>query len=714
MPSSAPEKGSVGIRKSLPIRLIIKLYICISIFILTMKRLFLAFLMTFSIGTGLLHAQQLEPVKWKFNTIKINDSVAELQFSATIQDQWHLYALSHNNGIENPIEFTFTPSPHYSLMGKVKEPKPVVHFDPAFGDTSRYFVKNVTFKQRVKIHSGDPFDLKGEIDGQACIEGRCVQVPKKFSFRIEGYAAPVSSATVENTDTATPALLTEERIDSASEQNVTTPESSSVEESEPLWRFFLFAFLGGLAGLLMPCVFPMIPMTVSYFMKSKNPKLDALTYGGSIVIIYVLIGVILSLIFGPDFANIISTHWIPNILFALIFIFFAISLFGYFEIALPSKWVNKSAKMESSGGFIGIFFMALTLVLVSFSCTLPIAGAVALNSVGGSLFKPILGMLGFSLGIAIPFTLFAFFPGLLKKMPKSGGWMNTLKVILAFVELAFALKFLNVPDQTYHWGILDREVYLAFWIVIFTLMGFYLLGKIRFPHDSEMPYQKSWPRFILAIFTFSFVVYMIPGLFGAPLKAISGWLPPMTTQDFDINQIVRQEAGSTYRISSNENTREAAKYSETLHLPHGISGYFDYDQALEVARKENKPLFIDFTGHGCVNCRNVENAVWIDKRVRDIFAQELVVVALYVDDKRIKLNPEDQITDKDGDLITSLGKKNMYIQNTVYKENSQPCYIIVDHDGSVLAGPTYYELNPDKYIQFLHAGINAFKEKHSR
>jgi thiol:disulfide interchange protein DsbD len=367
--------------------------------------------------------------------------------------------------------------------------------------------------------------------------------------------------------------------------------------------------------------------------------------------------------------------------------------------------------MESRGGLIGVFFMALTLVLVSFSCTLPIAGAVALNSADGSFFKPIIGMLGFSLGIAVPFTLFAFFPGMLKTMPKSGGWMNTMKVLLAFVELAFALKFLNVPDQTYGWGILDREVYLAFWIVIFSLMGFYLLGKIRFPHDDEMPVQKSWFRYMLAIFTFSFVVYLIPGMFGAPLKAISGWLPPMPTQDFDISKIVREETATYTGELSETDTWETPRYTDKLHLPHGIFGYFDLDQALRVAKKANRPVFIDFTGHGCVNCRNVESAVWADPRVREKFAREFVVVAQYVDDKVIKLLPEDQILDNNGNPITMLGKKAMFYEQNRYKENSQPCYFIVDVDGSVLHGPIYYELNVENYLKFLEEGVKKFREK---
>ena len=655
---------------------------------------------------GSVFAQET-PVTWDFKTVKVNDSIAELQFQASIQENWHLYSQTHNNGMEMPIEFNFISANNYSRIGKVTEPNPIVHYDPMFNDTSKYFVNSVTFKQKVKILQNEPFAIKGRISGQACIDGRCVALDKKFSFDIQNFDHATADIPVENDTEDTG---DEDNTSTASIQS--TDNTNNNKEEESLWSFFVVAFLGGLVGLLMPCVFPMIPMTVSYFMKSgSKAKLHALIYGLSIVVIYVFFGIILSLIFGPDFANILSTHWIPNILFAIIFIIFALSFFGYFEITLPSSWVNKSAKMENTGGLIGIFFMALTLVLVSFSCTLPIAGAVALNSVGGSLLKPIVGMLGFSLGIAIPFTLFAFFPGLLKKMPKSGGWMNTLKVVLAFIELAFALKFINVPDQTYHWGILDREIYLALWIVLFSLMGIYLLGKIKFPLDDDMPVQKSPFRFMMAIITFAFVVYMIPGMFGAPLKAISGWLPPMTTQDFDISDIVRQEAGSA-TAANTISMEEVALYADQLDLPHGIRGYFDYDQALRIATQLNKPVFIDFTGHGCVNCRNVENAVWIDPQVRKMFAEEFVVVALYVDDKNIKLPEGQQITDQDGDPITTLGGKNMFIQNTIYKENSQPCYFIVDNDGSVLAGPTYYEKDVNRYMEFLKSGIIAYQEKH--
>ena len=668
----------------------------------------LAFCAAFLLCTFTLYAQE-SPVKWDYKTVKVNDSVAELQLHATIQPQWHLYAQSHNNGVELPIEFTFNPDSKYKRLGKVQEPKPTEENDEIFG-LSKYFTKEVTFKQRVKVLDSEPFTIKGKLEGQACIEGRCTPVFEKFSFDVKGFDNVKAPAEPDVAEEPTPDSATTFAIAPAPEPQDAAKADSEKEES--LWRYFLIAIGGGLVGLLMPCVFPMIPMTVSFFSKEGHKgKRDALLYGLFIVLIFLTFGLVLSAIFGADLGNIMSTHWIPNLLFAIIFLIFAFSLLGYFEITLPSSWVNGSAKRQRQGGIVGIFFMALTLVLVSFSCTLPIAGAVALNAAGGTFIKPIIGMLGFSLGIAVPFTLFALFPNLLKKLPKSGGWMNTLKVILAFVELAFALKFINVPDQTYHWGILDREVYLAFWIVIFGLLGLYLLGKIRFPLDDEYPVQKSWFRFTLALFVFAFVVYMIPGMFGAPLKAISGWLPPMTTQDFDISNIVRTESGNGGATTSTYQWTEEPMYADKLEIPFGIKGYFDYDQALRVAKKEGKPVFLDFTGHGCTNCRNVENAVWIDPEVRRIFAEEVIVCTMYADDKVIPLpdSEKGKLKDADGDPITMLGEKNRLIEQTIYKENSQPCYFVVDPDGKVLSGPTYYERDKDKYIKFLREGIDKYK-----
>lgn len=667
--------------------------------------LFVALMM----GIVTLFAQQ-SPVKWDFKSVKVNDSVAELQIHATIQPEWHLYAQKKGEGqIEMPLLFNFTASPQYERLGKVVEPTPQSDYDDILDAHSNFYTKQVTFKQRVKVKDSKPFTIKGKLEGQACIEGRCTPVEQKFSFDIKGFDNVKATAEPEVAEEPTPDSAATASIAPAPENP--EPSTAEPEKEESLWRYFLFAIGGGLVGLLMPCVFPMIPMTVSFFSKEGHKgKRDALLYGLFIVLIFLTIGLVLSAIFGADLGNIMSTHWIPNLLFAVIFLIFAFSLLGYFEITLPSSWVNGSAKRQRQGGIAGIFFMALTLVLVSFSCTLPIAGAVALNAAGGKFLKPIIGMLGFSLGIAVPFTLFALFPNLLKKMPKSGGWMNTLKVILAFVELAFALKFINVPDQTYHWGILDREVYLAFWIVIFGLLGLYLLGKIRFPLDDEYPVQKSWFRFTLALFVFAFVVYMIPGMFGAPLKAISGWLPPMTTQDFDISNIVRTESGNGGATASTYQWTEEPMYADKLEIPFGIKGYFDYDQALRVAKKEGKPVFLDFTGHGCTNCRNVENAVWIDPEVRRIFAEELIVCTMYADDKVIPLpdSEKGKLKDADGDPITMLGAKNRYIEQTFYHENSQPCYFVVDPDGKVLSGPTYYERDKDKYIQFLREGIDKF------
>ena len=673
----------------------------------TISRLFLFVALMMGIVT--LFAQQ-SPVKWDFKSVKVNDSVAELQIHATIQPEWHLYAQKKGEGqIEMPLVFNFTASPQYERLGKVVEPTPQSDYDDILDAHSNFYTKQVTFKQRVKVKDSKPFTIKGKLEGQACIEGRCTPVEQKFSFDIKGFDNVKAAAEPEVAEEPAPDSAATATIAPAPEN----PETSTAEpeKEESLWRYFLFAIGGGLVGLLMPCVFPMIPMTVSFFSKEGHKgKRDALLYGLFIVLIFLTIGLVLSAIFGADLGNIMSTHWIPNLLFAVIFLIFAFSLLGYFEITLPSSWVNGSAKRQRQGGIAGIFFMALTLVLVSFSCTLPIAGAVALNAAGGKFLKPIIGMLGFSLGIAVPFTLFALFPNLLKKMPKSGGWMNTLKVILAFVELAFALKFINVPDQTYHWGILDREVYLAFWIVIFGLLGLYLLGKIRFPLDDEYPVQKSWFRFTLALFVFAFVVYMIPGMFGAPLKAISGWLPPMTTQDFDISNIVRTESVNSGATASTYQWTEEPMYADKLEIPFGIKGYFDYDQALRVAKKEGKPVFLDFTGHGCTNCRNVENAVWIDPEVRRIFAEELIVCTMYADDKVIPLpdSEKGKLKDADGDPITMLGAKNRYIEQTFYHENSQPCYFVVDPDGKVLSGPTYYERDKDKYIQFLREGIDKF------
>jgi thiol:disulfide interchange protein DsbD len=424
---------------------------------------------------------------------------------------------------------------------------------------------------------------------------------------------------------------------------------------------------------------------------------------------------VLAVIAGPDIANWLSTHWIPNILFFLIFIIFAASFFGMFEMTLPHWMVNKSDQAADRGGILGPVFMALTLVLVSFSCTGPIVGTILVESAGGQVLKPIIGMFGFSLAFALPFTLFAFFPSWLQGLPKSGGWLNSVKVVLGFLELALGLKFLSVADQTYHWGILDREVYLAFWIVIFFLLGLYLLGKIKFAHDSDVPYL-SVPRLTLAIITFTFVVYLIPGMVGAPLKALSGYLPPQTTHDFDLNAVIRDnvmvyggDGSNTTGQTASKEICDTPKYHEFLHLPHGLQGYFDFDQALQCAKEQNKPIFIDFTGHGCVNCLEMEANVWSDPQVLKILKNEYIVLALYVDDKTTLPENEWVTSTYDGKLKKTIGKKYADLQIAKFGVNAQPFYVLMGHNGEVLAQPRAYDLNVDAFIQFLNTGLDNFK-----
>ncbi|MDE6483176.1 MAG: thioredoxin family protein, partial [Rikenellaceae bacterium] len=458
----------------------------------------------------------------------------------------------------------------------------------------------------------------------------------------------------------------------------------------------------------------MVPMTVSFFMKSSGSKgrgrFMASFYGLSIIALYTLpiaIIIMVTYIAGgdavtADIFNWLSTHWIPNIIFFFTFMIFAASFLGAFEIVLPSSLVNKSDAKADKGGLVGVFFMALTLVLVSFSCTGPIVGSILVQSTQGAIWEPIVTMLVFSAAFALPFTLFAFFPSLLKNLPKSGGWLNSVKVVLGFIELALGLKFLSVADQTYHWGILDREVYIALWIVIFSMLGFYLLGKLRFSHDSEEPYIKV-KKLILAIITFAFVVYLIPGMFGAPLKALSGYLPPMHTHDFNLME-ARGGAGAV----TGDSEARGKKYSDFLHMPHGLNGFFDYEEGMAYARKAGKPVLLDFSGHGCVNCREMEANVWSDKEVLRILGDEYVIISLYVDDKK-ELPESEWVTLPNGKVLKTLGKINANFQTTRFGVNGQPYYILLDNDGKELSQPRGYNLNVQEYIDFLNEGVAKYK-----
>ena len=658
----------------------------------------------FTIGTpaqaGTPKAQILEPVKWNISSKKLTSNTIELKFDATIDNGYHLYSLTIPEDGPLPTVFTFEESGNYSPEGDVKEvTTPINEYDDVFEMDIKFFEGKASFSQIITINSDNVnLPIIGEIAYMVCNDVGCVALYEDFDINI---------------DVKTGKLITESQEIT---EETTYDDDDITGKKASFWGFFLLSFIGGLAAILTPCVFPMIPMTVSFFMKDGEDKakgkVQALIYGFSIIAIYVFIGSVLAVVAGPDIANWLSTHWLPNILFFVIFVVFAASFFGMFEITLPSWMINKSDQSADKGGFLGPVFMALTLVLVSFSCTGPIVGTILVESAGGQVIKPIIGMLGFSLAFALPFTLFAFFPTLLNGLPKSGGWLNSVKVVLGFLELALGLKFLSIADQTYHWGILDREVYLGAWIVIFFLLGLYLLGKIKFAHDSDVPFV-SVPRLFLAVAVFTFVAYLIPGMVGAPLKALSGYLPPQSTHDFDLNTVIRQTV-KAHAFSSGSTDKkelcETPKYSEFLHLPHGLEGYFDYDQALACAKEQNKPLFIDFTGHGCVNCREMESNVWVDPKVLSLLSNDYIVTALYVDDKTTMPESDWYTSNYDGKQKKTIGKKFADLQKDMFGVNAQPFYVLLSPDGKMLTAPRAYDLDVAAFVKFLETGLVNFEK----
>lgn len=670
--------------------------------------------------------QLLDPVKWSYRSVDLGSNQYELTFTATIDSTWHLYSQHVPEGGPEATSIFFDNLDGFSFVDPTtsieeeegfepgttihrvvfQEPQPIEEYDPNFDMVVKYFAQQAVFTKKIQLDSDAPLTITGLYYFMCCDDSRCLQPADfPFSFDFNGGAAAPAQA---------PAAQMEEG-------NMIV--TGQIKDNSSLWVLFFFSILAGFIAILTPCVFPMIPMTVTFFMHNSDNKVkarfQALAYGFSIIFIYTVLGTLVAVTLGANFANWLSTHWIPNVLFFLIFLFFAASFLGMFEITLPSWMINKTDSKADRGGFSGAFFMAFTLVLVSFSCTGPIVGAILVKSAGGAVLEPIVGMFGFSLAFALPFTLFAFFPSWLANLPKSGGWLNSVKVVLGFLELALGLKFLSIADQTYHWGILDREVYIAFWIVIFTLMGFYLLGKIKFAHDSEVHYI-SVPRLMLSIIVFSFVLYMVPGMFGAPLKALSGYMPPQQTHDFDINSIVRDNlkiasfSNSGNKATSAADICETPKYAEFLHLPHGLEGYFDYDQAVACAKAVNKPLFIDFTGHGCVNCREMEANVWSDPRVLQLLRDEFVIAALYVDDKT-RIPEEDWVTSThDGKVKKTVGKKYADFQISRFNVNAQPYYVLFDTEGELLVNPRAYDLDVDKFIAFLKRGIAEFKARNAK
>lgn len=649
-----------------------------------MLTLFLASLLSLS-------AQITQPVSWSISSTDLGDNQYEIVLTAEIEPSWHIYDLGPYQGGPNPTALTFELSEEYELIGEPYIKSQVKRgYDEAFEMEIGTCDSPVIVAQKIKRVSEYETIIKVTVEWQACNHGSCIPPEEELlKITLAGEKNPAVVQSVDNQKVA------------KQDASMTTPKKKS-----SLWAVILEAVLWGFVALATPCVFPMVPMTVSFFLKSGQNKSKrrgrflAAFYGLSIVGLYTLpialIILITYLVGGnaitADIFNWLSTHWLPNIIFFLVFMVFAASFFGAFEIVLPSKLVNSSDKNSDKGGLAGVFFMALTLVLVSFSCTGPIVGTVLIKSTSGEIWEPIITMLAFSIAFALPFTLFAFVPSLLKNLPKSGGWLNTVKVVLGFVELALGMKFLSVADQTYHWGLLNREIYLAIWIVIFSLLGLYLLGKLRFAHDTPSDHI-SVKRLFGAIISFAFVVYMIPGMWGAPLKALSGYLPPITTQEFVITNnpapVVAQDHGEIVK----------PKYSEFLHLPHNLVGFFDYDEALAYSKKVGKPLFVDFTGHGCVNCREMEMRVWSDPRVQNLLREKFVIVALYADDKKV-VDKEDWVTLDDGKVLKTLGKINSEFARRKFNVNAQPFYAILGPDEEPIA-TRGYNLDVEGFIEFL-------------
>ena len=640
-------------------------------------------------------AQMGQPVSWKGQAVQVEGNTYELRMTGTVSGGWHIYDLTdYGSSGPNGTIFTVKAGDKVKLVG---EPyiSSEVHkgYDDIFGIEIGTCEGSVVICQKVELLQGNEVTVPVTVEWQACNDQNCL---------------PPTDCTVEVEFPSGKGLTSVAEAPSAAAETV--PQ----EGGKSLWGLILEAIAWGFVALLTPCVFPMIPMTVSFFLKQNQKGEDgqekkkgrgkwlATVFGLSIVGLYTIpIAVIILVTYfaggaavTADIFNWLATHWLPNLIFFAIFMIFAASFFGAFEITMPSWMVNKSDAKSNGGGLGGVFFVALTLVLVSFSCTGPIVGSVLIKSTQGQFWEPIITMLAFSVAFALPFTLLSFAPSLLNKLPKSGGWLNSVKVVLGFVEVALGFKFLSVADQTYHWGLLDREVYLAIWIVVFTLLGLYLLGKIKFVYDSPVQHLSVF-RLILVIVDFTFVVYMIPGMWGAPLKALSGYLPPITTQDFVLDPA--QHSGG-----SNEAAR---KYSDFLHMPYDIPAFFDYEEARAYAAEVDKPLFIDFTGHGCVNCREMETRVWSDPRALKMMKEDYVVCALYADDKKV-LDKEDWVTTADGKVLKSLGKINSYFALTRYNVNAQPYYAIIDPETEEHKVPSRgYNLDVEAFVEFLQNGL---------
>ena len=656
---------------------------------------------------------QPSPVKWSATATEVDGQTCEVQLTVDIDEGWHIYDFGPYaedlfistteitiDGAEKIGEITASKASHRA-------------YDDVYEAEIGTWEGKVVFTQKVKAEA-EPKTLAINVRYGACNDQSCLPpASEDLTVKIGAAAnAPAEEAATEEVAPAEEAVAEEIAEEPANDQVVAPVEEE--KDNSSLWSTLLAAAAWALAALLTPCVFPMIPMTVSFFVKGgEGGKLRAILYGVFIVALYTLPIAALILItrvvggatVTADIFNWLATHWLPNTIFFLVFMVFAASFFGAFEITLPNSWVNKSDQNSDRKGLLGVFFLALTLVLVSFSCTGPIVGGAIIGAVStnNDIWTPILTMLVFSTVFALPFVLFALFPSVLQKMPKSGGWLNSVKVVLGFIEIALGFKFLSTADQTYHWGLLDREIYLGIWIVVFTLLGFYLLGKLKFAHDSEVKYI-SVPRLALAIASFTFVTYMVPGLWGAPLKKMTGYLPPMATQDFVLTSGGTAAAAPADQMLTVDG--KAPKYSDVLHMPHGLSGFYDYEEALAAARKANKPVFLDFTGLGCVNCREMEERVWCDSRILESMREDFVLLALF-GDSRAAVAEEDQVTTANGKVLKTIGEINANLAYERYGIASQPNYLILDGEGNVLASHSY-DLNIDNFIAFLEEGKQAY------
>lgn len=636
-------------------------------------------LLLFSLSAifSIVDAQILKPISWEVALSNDNPSVGEeviIYFDAEIEKDWYLYSSDFDPDLGPLVtEFIFNENATYELVGDLTPINPKKKYDSLWEGEYTYFKTEGRFEQKIKVLKED-FSVTGDYLYQVCsdIDGKCIPFEDVFTLGSKKKDLEKAVGGQETGDAS-------------------------------IWTILITAFLAGLVALLTPCVYPMIPITVSIFLKQSQNKRQgiskALIYGLSIIVFFSLLGFLISFIWGFTALNELSTHWLFNLIIFSVFILFALSFFGLFEMNLPSGLVNKIDRQADRGGLIGVFFMAITLVLVSFSCTFPIVGTALINTLsGGSIVEGTVAMFGFSLAFAIPFTGFAIFPAWLNNLPQSGGWLNSIKVVLGFLELALAMKFLSVADLAYHWGILDREVFIAVWIAIFGLLGLYLIGKIKLKSDDES--QKiSVGRLLMGIATLAFMISLIPGLWGAPLKSLSGFLPPMSTHNFNL---LEKEAGGA--------TCEEPRFNELLEWPHGLQGYFDYEQALACAKEQGKPIFIDFTGHGCVNCREMEQRVWSDPGVLNRLSEQFVLVALYVDDRSMLPEDEWYTSTYDGKLKKTIGQQNADFQITKFNNNAQPYYVLLNDDGKLLVAPKAYDLSVQRFVDFLDSGLQNHRK----